>query len=93
MGELMKTLAACVGVFSHSAVNNDMLKGLQKLGEDLHCIYELIRRNGEVSCVLNFVLVLCLFVLNSLVLVCVAAVMHEILYIFILRFCSSVARH
>ena len=38
MGELMK-LAACVGVFSHSAVNNDMLKELQKLEEDLHRIY------------------------------------------------------
>ena len=41
MGELMKKLAACVGVFSHSAVNNDMLKELQKLQEDLHSIYEL----------------------------------------------------
>ena len=38
MGELMKKLAACVGVFSHSAVNNDMLKELQKLEEDLHRI-------------------------------------------------------
>ena len=28
MGELMKKLAACVGVVSHSAVNNDMLKEL-----------------------------------------------------------------
>ena len=31
MGELMKKLAACVGVFSTSAVNIDMLKKLQKL--------------------------------------------------------------
>ena len=46
MGELIKKMAACVGVFSHSAVNNDMLKELQKLEEDLHRIYELIRRNG-----------------------------------------------
>ena len=45
MGDLMKELAACVGVFSHSAVNNDMLKELQKREEDLHRIYELIRRN------------------------------------------------
>ena len=45
MGELMKKLAACVGVFSHSAVNSDMLKELQKLEEDLHHISELIRRN------------------------------------------------
>ena len=45
MGELMKKLAACVGVFSHSAVN-DMLKELQKLEEDLHRIDELIRRNN-----------------------------------------------
>ena len=45
MGELMKKLAACVGVFSHSAVNIDMLMELQKLEEDLHRIYELMRRN------------------------------------------------
>ena len=44
IGELVK-LAACVGVFSHSAVNNDMLKEFQKLEEDLHRIYELIKRN------------------------------------------------
>ena len=31
MGELMKKLAACVGIFSPSAVNIDMLKKLQKL--------------------------------------------------------------
>ena len=46
MGELMKKLAAYIGVFSHSTVNNDMLKELQKLEEDLHRLYELIRRNG-----------------------------------------------
>ena len=45
MSELMKKLAPCVGVFRYSAVNNDMLKELQKLEEDLHLIYELIRRN------------------------------------------------
>ena len=45
MGELMKKFAACVGVFSHSAVNNGMLKELQKLEEDLDRIYKLIRRN------------------------------------------------
>ena len=44
MGEVMKKLAACVSVFSHSAVSNDMLKEL-KLEENLHRIYELIRRN------------------------------------------------
>ena len=38
MDELLKKLAACFGVFSHSAVNNDMLKELQKLEEDLHYI-------------------------------------------------------
>ena len=36
------------------------------------------KRQG-VICILNFVFVLCLFILNSLVLVCVAALMHEIL--------------
>ena len=45
MGKLTKKLAACVGVFSHSDVNNDMLMKFQKLEEDLHRIYELIRRN------------------------------------------------
>ena len=45
MGELVKELAACAGVFSHSAVNIDMLKELQKVEEDLHRIYELIKRN------------------------------------------------
>ena len=45
MGELMKKLAACVGVLSHSAVNNDMLKKTQKRDENLHRIYDLIRRN------------------------------------------------
>ena len=45
MGQLVKKLAACVGFISHFAVNNDMLKELQKLEEDLHRIYELIKRN------------------------------------------------
>ncbi|CAM9158495.1 unnamed protein product, partial [Pylaiella littoralis] len=45
MGDLMKKLAALVGVFSHSAVNNDMLKEIQRLEADLHRVYELIRRN------------------------------------------------
>ena len=45
MGELVKKLAACVGIFSHSAINIDMLEDFQKLEEDLHRIYELIRRN------------------------------------------------
>ena len=45
MGQSIKKLAACVDVFSHSAVNNDMLKELQRLEEDLHRTYELIRRN------------------------------------------------
>ena len=44
MGDLMKKLAALVGVFSHSAVN-DKLKELQRLEDDLHQVYELIRRN------------------------------------------------
>ncbi|CAB1104121.1 unnamed protein product [Ectocarpus sp. CCAP 1310/34] len=40
MGDLMKKLAASVGVFSHSAVNNDMLKEIQRLEADLHRVYE-----------------------------------------------------
>lgn len=50
MGDLMKKLAALVGVFSHSAVNNDMLKEIQRLEADLHRVYELIRRN-DTRCV------------------------------------------
>ena len=45
MEKLMKRLAALVVVFSHSAVNNDELKAIQKLQEEFHKIYELIRRN------------------------------------------------
>ena len=45
MGELMQKLAARVGSISHFAVNNDMLKELQKLEEDLHRIYGFIKRN------------------------------------------------
>lgn len=45
MERLMKKLAACVGVFSHSAVNNDELKDIQMLHEEFHLVYELIRRN------------------------------------------------
>ena len=45
MGELMSKLVACVGVFSYPAVNNDMLKELQKLEEDLPRIYVPIGRN------------------------------------------------
>ena len=45
MGALMKKLEACVGVWSHSAVNNDKLKDIHgQLEEDFHEIYELIRR-------------------------------------------------
>ena len=48
MGALTKTLAACVGVWSPSAVNNDKLKDIQRqLEEDLHEIYELLRRNDS----------------------------------------------
>ena len=46
VGELMmQKLTARVGSISHSAVNNGMLKELQKLEEDFHRIYELIKRN------------------------------------------------
>ena len=45
IGAPMKKLAACVGVWSHSA-NNDKLKDIQRqLEEDFHEIYELLRRN------------------------------------------------
>ena len=44
MGALMKKLAVCVGVWSHSVVNDDKLTDRQ-LEEDSHEIYELLRRN------------------------------------------------
>ena len=65
MGDLMKKLAALVGVFSHSAVNNDKLKDIQRqLEEDFHEIYELLRRNDtRCDCIyffiMNFVLERC----------------------------------
>ena len=45
MGVLMRKLAACVGKFSHSAVNNSELQALQELVPQFSKIYELIRRN------------------------------------------------
>lgn len=41
----MKKLAACVGKFSHSAVNNSELKTIQELSPVFCKVYELIRRN------------------------------------------------
>lgn len=41
---------ALVGVFSHSAVNNDKLKDIQRLQEGFHIFYKLIRRN-DARCV------------------------------------------
>ena len=57
MGALMKKLAACVGVWSHSAVN-DNLKDIQRqLEEDFHEIYELLRRNDtRCDCIFLFIL-------------------------------------
>ena len=46
MGAPMKKLSACVGVWSHSAVNSDKLKDIQRqLEEDFHGMYELLRGN------------------------------------------------
>ena len=41
----MKKLAACVGKFSYSAVNNSDLKTIQELSPVFSKVYELIRRN------------------------------------------------
>ena len=59
MGALMKKLAACVGVWSHSAVN-DKLKDIQRqLEEDFHEIYELLRRNDTwCDCIYLYILIL-----------------------------------
>ena len=54
MGDLMKKLAACVGVFSHSAVNNDKLKDIQRLEEDLRRVYGLTRRNDTMCFVICY---------------------------------------
>ena len=53
-------LAACVGVWSHSAVNNDKLKDIQRqLEEDFHVIYELLRRNDtRCDCIYSFIYLL-----------------------------------
>ena len=58
MGALMKKLAACVGVWSHSAVDNDKLKDIQRqLEEDFHEIYEMLRRNDtRCDCIFLFIL-------------------------------------
>ena len=61
MGALMKKLVACVGVWSHSAVNNDKLKDIQiQLEEDFHEIYELLRRN-DTRCDCIYLLILIFF--------------------------------
>ena len=56
----MKKLAACVGVWSHSA-NNDKLKDIQRqLEEDFHEIYELLRRNDtRCDCIYLFISIFC----------------------------------
>lgn len=45
--KLMEKLAACVGVFSRSAVNRDELKDIRKLQENLHEVYDFIGRSGK----------------------------------------------
>ena len=62
MGALMKTLAACFGIWSHSAVNNNKLKEQSQLEEDFHEIYELLRRN-DTRCDCIYLLIL-IFVLE-----------------------------
>lgn len=81
MGDLMKKLAALVGVFSHSAVNNDMLKAIQRLEADLHRVYELIRRN-DTRCAVGMLFrfsrlidLLLLFIIYSLFLLFSAVVL------------------
>ena len=63
MGALMKKLAACVGVWIHSAVNNDKLKDMQRwLEEDFHEIYELLRRNDtRCNCIYLFTIYLFIY--------------------------------
>ena len=61
MGKLIKKLAACVGFISYSAVNNDLLKGLQELEEDLHRIYELNKRNDTRWFVFKILFLYCAF--------------------------------
>ena len=41
----MKKLAACVGKFSDSTVNNSDLETMQKLSPVFSKVYDLIRRN------------------------------------------------
>ena len=61
MGALVKKLATRLGVWSHSAVNNDKLKDIQRqLEEDFHEIYELLRRN-DTRCDCIYLLILIFF--------------------------------
>ena len=60
MEKLMKTLAVCVGKFSHSVVNNSELKNVQELQKTFFKVYELIRRNDtRWVVVVNFALPTC----------------------------------
>ena len=43
--KLMNKAAAMVGHFSHSAVNNDAFKDVQRDMDELDCVLELLRRN------------------------------------------------
>lgn len=74
MGDLMKKLAALVGVFSHSAVNNDMLKAIQRLEADLHRVYELIRRNDTRCAVGMLFRFLGLLLLFSVIVYCLLSI-------------------
>ena len=74
MGVLMKKLAACVSVCSHSAVNNKLKDIQTQLEETLHEVYELIRRKtrGDIvnicflvfSSVFRFLFVLWQFIVH-----------------------------
>ena len=61
-----------------SVVNACEALGVKVINYNCHRVNSAVAKRHEVIYILNFVFVLSLFILNSTVLVCVAAVMHEI---------------
>lgn len=45
MEKIIKRIAACVRIFSHSAVNNNERHRFQEMEDELSCCLELVRRN------------------------------------------------
>ena len=87
MGELMKKLAAWCWCPQPLRRQQGCTEGTPKAGGGSPPYIRAHQaKRHEVICILNFVFVSCLFILNSLILVCVAAVMHDIFQYFFTPF-------